>query len=279
MERNMEGIRREKARGHVLERVRIREIQDNPYQPRMGFDETALNGLISSIRENGLITPVTVRRDPAGGYILIAGERRIRALKALGRNWTDAVVLEADEIESRTISLIENIQREQLNVFEEAEGMKELLRASGITQEALSRKLGKNPSTIANRLRLLRLPMDVRKVILEGNLTERHARALLKLSDDPEAQFALAEKAADKSLTVKKLEALVEKEKEKMILRKKKMKTILRDKRMFINAVKDIVKKLTDAGLRIESKVLETEEEVSVIVTYIKKQVNSSDGD
>ena len=240
----MEGIRREKARGHEFQRIRIREIQDNPYQPRTEFDEGALNGLISSIRENGLITPVTVRRNPSGGFILIAGERRIRALKALGRNWTDAYILDADEIESRTISLIENIQREQLNVFEEAEGMKELLRASGITQEALSRKLGKNPSTIANRLRLLRLPTDVRKVILDGNLTERHARALLKVEDDPEAQFRLAQRAADKSLTVKKLEALVEKEKENMILRKKKMKTILRDKRMFVNAVKYTVKKL-----------------------------------
>ncbi|MBR3929037.1 MAG: ParB/RepB/Spo0J family partition protein [Clostridia bacterium] len=275
----MEGIRREKARGHVLERVRIREIRDNPYQPRTEFDEASLNGLIASIRENGMITPVTVRRDPAGGYILIAGERRIRALKALGRNWADAIILEADEIESRAISLIENIQREQLNVFEEAEGMKELLRASGITQEALSRKLGKNPSTIANRLRLLKLPMDVRKVILEGNLTERHARALLKIGDDPEAQYALAEKAADKGLTVKKLEALVEREKEKMILKKKKLKTILRDKRMFINAVKDTVKRLTEAGLSIESRVDETDEEVSVIVTYLKKQVNSLDGD
>ncbi|MBE5791286.1 MAG: ParB/RepB/Spo0J family partition protein [Clostridiales bacterium] len=275
----MEGIRREKARGHELGRIRIREIQDNPYQPRTEFDEGALNGLISSIRENGLITPVTVRRNPSGGYILIAGERRIRALKALGRNWADAVILEADEIESRMISLIENIQREQLNVFEEAEGMKELLRASGITQEALSRKLGKNPSTIANRLRLLRLPADVRKVILDGNLTERHARALLKVEDDPEAQFRLAQRAADKSLTVKKLEALVEKEKENMILRKKKMKTILRDKRMFVNAVKDTVKKLTQAGLDVQFRVLETEEDVSVMVTYIKKQVNSSVGD
>lgn len=275
----MEGIRREKARGHALVRVRIRDIMENPYQPRTEFDETALNGLIVSIRENGLITPVTVRKNQAGGYVLIAGERRIRALRALGRSWTDAVVLEADDIESRTITLIENIQREQLNVFEEAEGMKELLRASGITQEALSRKLGKNPSTIANRLRLLRLPMDVRKVILNGNLTERHARALLKLTDDPEAQFALAQKAADKALTVKKLEALVEKEKEKMLLRKKKMKMILRDKRMFINAVKETVRKLMESGLLVESRVEETDEEVSVIVTYLKKQVNSSDGD
>ncbi|MBQ6715515.1 MAG: ParB/RepB/Spo0J family partition protein [Clostridia bacterium] len=275
----MEGIRREKARGHVLKRIRILDIQENPYQPRTEFDEGALNGLISSIRENGLITPVTVRRAKENGYILIAGERRIRALKALGRNWADAVILEADEIESRTISLIENIQREQLNVFEEAEGMKELLRASGITQEALSRKLGKNPSTIANRLRLLRLPADVRKVILEGNLTERHARALLKVEDDPEAQFRLAQRAADKSLTVKKLEALVEKEKENMILRKKKMKTILRDKRMFVNAIKDTVKKLTQAGLDVQFRVLETEEDVNVMVTYVKKQVNSSVGD
>ena len=116
-------------------------------------------------------------------------------------------------------------------------------------------------------------------MILEGNLTERHARALLKVEDDPEAQFRLAQRAADKSLTVKKLEALVEKEKENMILRKKKMKTILRDKRMFVNAIKDTVKKLTQAGLDVQFRVLETEEDVNVMVTYVKKQVNSSVGD
>lgn len=275
----MEGIRREKTGGRRMERVRIREIRDNPYQPRREFDEQAHNGLVASISENGLICPVTVRRAKDGGYILIAGERRIRALKALGRNWTDAVILDADEIESRQLSLIENIQREQLNVFEEAQSMREILRASGITQEALARKIGKNPSTIANRLRLLRLDGDVRRVIVEGGLTERHARALLKIEGAPEMQLALAEKAASGKLTVKKLEALVEKEKEDMIYRKKKMKTILRDKRMFINAVRDVVKKLMETGLSVESRVEETDEEVSVIVTYLKKQVNSSSGD
>lgn len=271
----MDAIRREKVKMKKFERVKIREIGMNPYQPRTEFDEDALNGLIASIRENGLICPVTLRRDPKGGYILIAGERRIRALKALGRNWTDAVVLDADEVESRAISLIENIQREQLNVFEEAEGMRELLRASGITQDALSRKLGKSPSAIANRLRLLKLPDDVRKVIVESGLTERHARALLKLEGESDVQVSLAKKAAEKGMTVKKLEELVEREKEKIIYTKKRMKTVMRDQRMFINAVRDTVRKLMETGLNVESYVEETDERVTVTVTYLKKQVNS----
>ena len=275
----MEGIRREKVRAKKFERVKIREIRDNPYQPRVEFDENALNGLIASIRENGLICPVTLRRDQRGGYILIAGERRIRALKALGRSWTDAVILDADEVESRTISLIENIQREQLNVFEEAEGMRELLRASGITQDALSKKLGKSPSAVANRLRLLKLPDEVRQVIVENNLSERHARALLKLEGAKDRQLELIQRAADRGMTVKKLEELVEKEKEKIILHKKKMKTVMRDQRMFINAVKDTVRKLMEAGLGIESYVEETEDSVTVTVTYLKMQVNSSSDD
>lgn len=266
----MEEMKKPRARMRTMERVRIREIAENPYQPREEFDGNALNGLIQSIRENGLICPVTLRRTAEGGYMLIAGERRIRALKALGRNWVDAVILEADEAESRMFSLIENIQREQLNVFEEASGMREILRTSGMSQEALSRRLGRNPSTIANRLRLLKLPEDVRAVILRAGLTERHARALLKLDGDRDRQLALALYAEEKELTVKKLEALVDKEAEEKKHRKAHMKTVLRDRRMFINAVKETVKSLNEAGLPAVSRVEETEEEVNIIITLTK---------
>ena len=266
----MEAIKKGRMKPKALERVRIREIGENPYQPRNDFDEDALNGLIQSIRENGLISPLTVRRGENGGYILIAGERRLRALKALGKNWADAIVLEADEAESRMLSLIENIQREQLNVFEEAVSMKELLRSSGMSQEALSRKLGKNPSTIANRLRLLKLPEEVREIILRAGLSERHARSLLKLDGDKEKQTELALLAEEKELTVKKLEMLVDKEAEERKRKKALLKTVLRDRRMFLNAVMDTVKNLNEAGLKAESRVEEDEKLVAVIVTLTK---------
>ena len=266
----MESIKNGKFRPHVLERVRIRDIMDNPYQPRREFDEDALNGLIQSIRENGLICPVTLRKAEDGGYRLIAGERRLRALKALGKNWTDAVILEADETESRMISLVENIQREQLNVFEEAKSMREILRSTGISQEALARSIGKKPCTVANRLRLLKLPPEVRKIIVRAHLSERHARALLKLDGDAEKQTELALYAEEKELTVKKLELLVEKEAEEKKRKKALMKTALRDRRMFINAMNETVKNLNEAGLKAECRVEETEEAVEVIVTLAK---------
>lgn len=266
----MEAVKNSQTRKRAMERVRIREIRDNPYQPRNGFDEDALNGLIQSIRENGLICPITLRRAPEGGYVLIAGERRLRALKALGRNWVDAMVLEADEAQSRMLSLIENLQREQLNIFEEAQSMREILRCTGMSQDALARALGKNPSTVANRLRLLKLPEEVKEILIRASLSERHARALLKLEGDRDRQVELALYAEEKELTVKRLEALVNSAAEEKKRKKACMKTVMRDRRMFVNAVKDTVRRLNEAGLPAVSRTEETEEEMRIVITLVK---------
>ncbi|MBQ3079177.1 MAG: ParB/RepB/Spo0J family partition protein [Clostridia bacterium] len=251
-------------------RLRIRDIRDNPCQPRTVFDEEAIHELAESIRENGLISPVTVGRHPDGAYFLIAGERRIRALKTLGKSWVDAVVMEADEAESRALSLIENIQRQQLGFFEEANAMKELLRSSGMTQEALSKKLGKNPSTIANRLRLLRLPDEVQKEITKGKLTERHARSLLRLNGMTDKQLELAGLSVRKELNVKQLEQLVEKALSDNKKAKRQVKSIIRDGRMYVNAIQNAVKKLNETGANASCRVEETEKAVSVIVLIPK---------
>ena len=165
----MESLRRTGKTEKQLVRVRVKEIRLNPYQPRNAFDEAAIEGLAQSIRGNGLISPITLRRLPQGGYGLIAGERRLRALRLIGAVWTDAMVMDADEAETRVLSLIENIQRESLSFFEEARAVRELLRASGETQDAIARKLGRSPSFVANRLRILRLPDEV-TVVFGGSL-------------------------------------------------------------------------------------------------------------
>lgn len=181
--------RRLKPSAKVLSRVRVAEIRANPYQPRALFDEESIRALARSIEENGLLSPLLLRRSAGDGYTLIAGERRLRALRVLGRSWVDAIVMEADEADMRALSLIENIQREQLTFLEEAQAMRELLRETGMTQDALARRLGRSPSSVANLLRLLRLPEAVRRAVGEEKLTERHARALLKLDGDEKAQL------------------------------------------------------------------------------------------
>jgi len=269
----MEGIKRARRAERSLARVRIREIQFNPYQPRTAFDERAIEELAQSIQENGLISPVTVKRAGENGYVLIAGERRLRALKKLGRNWVDAIIMEADEAEMRVLSLIENIQREQLNFFEEARAMRELLRSTGATQEALSRKLGRNPSTIANRLRLLRLSEPVREVILSKGLTERHARALLRLEGEADRQLQLAECAAEKELNVRQLEALVDEAMKNTEKPKRQMKAFFRDQRMYVNAIRDAVKQICKSGAQAKMRVEETEGEIQVIVSLPKTEI------
>ena len=266
----MESLRRGNKPERQLMRVRVKEIRLNPYQPRNNFDEAAIEGLAESIRENGLISPITLRRLPQGGYGLIAGERRLRALRLLGMGWTDAVVMDADETQTRAMSLIENIQRENLSFFEEARAVRELLRATGETQDAIARRLGRSPSFVANRLRILRLPDEVQGEIRSGELTERHARALLMLNAAPEKQLFAAREAARKSLTVRETEQLVQ----RLLAQKPKPgkppKTVIRDRRIFVNAFKDTVKRLTEAGVNVAYRVEEDEDAVSVIVSLPK---------
>ena len=156
----LDGLGRSEKPARAMVRVKLREIRNNPYQPREAFDEKAIEGLAQSIRENGLISPLALRRAPGGGYFLVAGERRLRALKLLGKSFADAVILDAGEEESRVLSLIENVQREDLSFFEEARALREILKSTGMTQDALARRVGSSPSAVANRLRLLRLPIQ-----------------------------------------------------------------------------------------------------------------------
>ncbi len=192
----------------VNERFRIcpaTDISPNKSQPRKHFDEAALNELADSIREKGIIEPLVVRR-AIEGYELIAGERRWRAARIAGLNELPVVVVEAGDEESLELAIIENIQREGLNPIEEAESYRSLM-GFGLSQEEVAKKVGKDRATVANYLRLLKLPHEVREEIIKGNLTMGHARALLSLESHA-AQAELCRQIITKGLSVREAEAL-----------------------------------------------------------------------
>lgn len=199
-----------------FELIPISMIYPNPYQPRKYFSEKSIRELADSIRQIGLLQPINVRRCGDGKYELIAGERRLRACKMAGLSYIKALVTTAmTERELASIAMIENLQRENLHFFEEAEGYQSLLREHGFTQEELASKLSKNQSTIANKLRVLKLSRTVKEKILSAGLSERHARALLRLHNEG-AQMELIEKVAGEGLSVKATEDLVERELKKL---------------------------------------------------------------
>jgi len=193
-----------KARGD-LQRISLRDIRPNPYQPRRSFNEQDLADLESSLRANGLLQPVTVRPAAGGGFELVAGERRLRAASRLG--WTEipALIRPVDDRALLTLALVENLQRADLNPLEEAEGYQRLIEEFELTQQQVADVVGKDRSTVANMLRLLSLPASVRRLVQEAKITLGHARALLSLGDEG-AIIDLARRIVSEGLTVRDVE-------------------------------------------------------------------------
>ena len=185
----------------------ISQVEPSLKQPRKRFEEDSLQDLADSIRANGIIQPLTVRRLSSGYYQIIAGERRWRAAKLAGLTEVPAVILEADDRKVMELALIENLQREDLNPIEEAGGYKSLMEDYGLTQEEAARRVGKSRSAVANALRLLALPDPVRQLLEEGKLSAGHARAILSVPSG-EAQMKLAKKVVADGLSVRQTEAL-----------------------------------------------------------------------
>lgn len=230
------------------------EIRPNRAQPRCTFDEDGLRSLAESIKQNGLLQPVCVRK-VVGGYELIAGERRLRACRMAGMTAIDAIVFSAYEQDSAVIAMMENLQRENLHYMEEAEGYQNLIRDHGLSQDELARRLGKNQSTIANKMRILKLPLTVKRMLLQYNLTERHARALLRLHDE-EMQIKIVNVIVQQNLNVKATEDLVERTLSRMYgieaeepTKTGKISGFVRDTRLFVNSIKTVVRQMSDAGL------------------------------
>ena len=184
------------------------QIRPNPGQPRKIFDPAGLQELAASIAEYGIVQPLTVRRTP-GGYQLVAGERRMRAARMAGLSEVPAIVIEADDRKAMELAMIENLQREDLNPMEEAEGYRTLMEQYGLTQEETSQRVGKSRSAVANALRLLNLSKEVRGLVEEGKLSGGHARALVPLTE--ELQKTAAALIIKDDLSVRQTELLVKK--------------------------------------------------------------------
>lgn len=189
--------------------LRLSEIEPEPTQPRTIFEHEPLEELASSIATHGLLQPIIVRNGKNGYYKIVAGERRWRASKMAGLAEVPVIIIEADDRKAAELSLIENLQRENLNALEEAEAYKALIDEYDLTQEEVSSRIGKSRSAISNTMRLLNLPASVLQLIKDKKLTAGHARALLGLNDS-ELICTIAEKAVAKSLSVRQVEALVD---------------------------------------------------------------------
>jgi len=199
--------------GNGLRTVDIENIHPSGKQPRKRFDDVRLNELAESIRSQGIIQPLVVRVRQAGGFELVAGERRWRAAQRAGLHQVPVIIREVAEAQAFEMALVENLQREDLNPIEEAEGYQHLVAEFGYTQESLATRVGRERSTVANALRLLKLPPSVRTMVVEGRLSMGHARALLGLEDDAVIE-RLARQTASRGLSVRQVEALVRRERE-----------------------------------------------------------------
>ncbi len=240
---------------HRVVELPIDEIKPNPYQPRRYFEPGALDELASSIIEYGVLQPISVRRI-GDGYELIAGERRLRACKLIGLTTIPAIIHNMKDDDSAILALLENLQREDLGFMEEAQAYEHLIEDHGLTQDILANKIGKKQSTVANKLRILKLPTEVKRIIRENNLTERHARALLKLHDE-QLQLSVLRTVCERHLNVSQTEEEIEKtiaritgnhSGKTMIKKSKKLPNIkgMKDIRIFINTIRqaaDYIKK------------------------------------
>lgn len=248
----------------------ISEIEMNPFQPRKIFSDEGLAELASSIREFGVISPLIVRKTERG-HELIAGERRLRASLLAGLAMVPCIVRGVDDKEMAEIALIENLQREDLHYFEEAAGYEKLLTQFSMTQDVLASRVGKDQSTIANKLRLLKLAPEVRDFIYRERLTERHSRALLKI-DDVGEQLNILNVVVESKMNVRETEALIAekfqvKEEPQKAPKRSAMMGIVKDVRIFINTVGELVKQMKKAGLDV--RLTQEQDEHTVTITMV----------
>lgn len=259
---------------HSLIKINLEFIDPSPYQPRVEFDELELRDLAKSIQEVGMIQPIIVRKDK-DRYQLVAGERRLRASKIAGLLDITAVVVDMSDGQVAAASLIENIQRKDLNYFEEANAYALLIGEFGLTQDEVAGRVGRSQSAVANKLRLLKLSDNVKSSITPNVITERHARALLKL-DDEEEQMLLLNMIYENELSVKQTEEYIDnlkKDISREINTKKKTQKltfIIRDARIFLNTIRDTVHRAQETGINMAISEIDSEEELQITITIPK---------
>ena len=258
----------------TVSNIPIDKISPNRYQPRTIFDDAKIEELARTIHTHGVIQPIVVRKYEEDKYEIIAGERRYRAMKSL--NWLEvpAIIRDMNDKETASVALIENLQREELTSIEEAQAYQRLLELHELTQEALAQRLGKGQSTIANKLRLLKLPHSIQEAILKRDISERHARALVPIKDE-ELQLQLLEEIIEKGYNVRQLEQRIieiANPVEKVKKPKPKRKAISKDIRIALNTIRQSLTMVNKTGISVETEEEEHDEFYQITVKIPKKK-------
>ena len=260
--------------------IKTDRLLANSAQPRKSFDDVALIALADSIRQYGILQPLTVRKvsndsRKSAVYEIIAGERRFRAARMLGLKAVPCIIMRVDEQKSAELAMIENLQREDLNIFEEASAIEALISIYSLTQEQIAKKLSVSQSYVANKLRLLRFSVDERKKMLENGLTERHARALLRISDKSE-RTEIIDYIIANDLNVSATDAYIDRYFADKALRNTApppKKLIIRDVRVFYNSVERAVSVMKDAGIDVITE-REEKDDATVLTIRIPRDVS-----
>lgn len=255
--------------------IPIEKIVPNRYQPRTVFDDDRIEELARTIHTHGVIQPIIIRQMDDEKYEIIAGERRFRAMTKLKWSEVPAIIRNLSDKETASIALIENLQREELTAIEEAVAYQKLLKLHELTQEALAQRLGKGQSTVANKLRLLKLPQEVQEAIMKKELSERHARALMPIKE-VEIQLELMNMSIEKQWNVKQLEEKVNDIINPPVKNGKKdrskRKVISKDVRIALNTIKHSLSMVTKSGINIKTEEEDTEEFYQITVKIPKKK-------
>ncbi|MEC2344396.1 nucleoid occlusion protein [Paenibacillus barengoltzii] len=261
----------ERNSGDEVRQIPVGEIVGSPYQPRTIFDDEKIDELCQTIRTHGVIQPIVVRyRNDK--YEIIAGERRWRAVKKLGLESIPAILRDFNDSQAASIALIENLQREGLTSIEEAMAYQNLIDLHQLTQESLAQRLGKSQSTIANKIRLLQLPDEVKNALMERKITERHARALLSL-DSEELQLKVLGEIISKELNVKQTEARIAFYKEVANNKKSPSRRIsfTKDVRLALNTIRQSIDMVTGSGLQIKTEEKDHEDHYEIVIQIPKR--------
>lgn len=243
-------------------------LHPNPNQPRKRFSPDGLEELAASIREHGVLQPLTVRKVD-GSFELVSGERRLRAARMAGLSEVPCIVIDVDGVCSSLLALVENLQRRDLDFLEEAMALDRLIHTYDLSQDEAARRIGKSQSAVANKLRLLKLSPRLLDRLRQNGLTERHARALLRLETE-EQQWEVLEYVIDHHLTVAQTEAYIEARLTSPPPRKKKPTFILKDVRLFLNTVTKGLSMMKDAGVNAEYGRQETEDAILLTIKIPK---------